>query len=147
MATLSNSKHERFAQEIAQGRSFSDAYVAAGFKANRGNAARLNANESIRGRVEELQKEAAEKAGASVEFVVEGLMENFHRSMQAVEVKDNKGIGTGEYRYEGAVANRSLELIGKHLGMFKERVEHSGPNGAPVRFTFKLDRPARDTGV
>lgn len=26
----------------------------------------------------------------------------------------------------------SLELLGKHLGLFKERVEHSGPDGGPI---------------
>lgn len=27
---------------------------------------------------------------------------------------------------------RNLELLGKHLGMFTDRVEHSGPNGGPI---------------
>ena len=27
----------------------------------------------------------------------------------------------------------ALEKIGKHLGMFRERVEHSGPNGEPIK--------------
>lgn len=27
---------------------------------------------------------------------------------------------------------KALELVGKHLGLFKERHEHSGPNGAPI---------------
>jgi hypothetical protein len=30
-----------------------------------------------------------------------------------------------EYRYEGQVANRALELIGKHLGMFRDAVDVS----------------------
>ena len=32
-------------------------------------------------------------------------------------------------------ANKGLELIGKELGMFKERIEHSGPMGAPIEIT------------
>ena len=28
---------------------------------------------------------------------------------------------------------RALELLGKHLGMFKDSVEHTGPNGAPIQ--------------
>ena len=43
--------------------------------------------------------------------------------MQAVAVRGNDGKATGEYRYEGSVANRALELLGKELGMFVERHE------------------------
>lgn len=32
-------------------------------------------------------------------------------------------------------ANKGLELIGKELGMFKERIEHSGPLGAPIEIS------------
>ena len=33
-------------------------------------------------------------------------------------VRDRDGNPTGEYVYEGAVANRALELLGKHLKLF-----------------------------
>lgn len=28
---------------------------------------------------------------------------------------------------------KNLELLGRHLGMFKDRVEHTGPGGAPIQ--------------
>jgi hypothetical protein len=59
---LRNARHERFAQELAKGETADAAYAAAGFKANRGNAATLKANQSVRERVTELQARAAEKA-------------------------------------------------------------------------------------
>ena len=62
MPALKNARHERFAQELAKGETADAAYVAAGFKANRGNAATLKANQSVKDRVEELQGRAAEKA-------------------------------------------------------------------------------------
>jgi phage terminase small subunit len=34
----------------------------------------------------------------------------------------------------------ALEKIGRHLGMFKERVEHSGPGGGPIETTNVSDR-------
>jgi hypothetical protein len=34
-------------------------------------------------------------------------MENVERAMQAQPVLDAKGVPTGEYRYEGSVANRA----------------------------------------
>jgi hypothetical protein len=45
---------------------------------------------------------------------------------QAVTLRD--GTETGEYRYDGAVANKALELLGKELGMFISRSEvRTGP--------------------
>lgn len=38
----------------------------------------------------------------------------------------------------------ALEKLGKALGMFKERHEHSGPGGGPIQ-TTAVDRPERET--
>ena len=38
------------------------------------------------------------------------------------------GEPTGEYVYNGTVANKSLELLGKELGMFIERSENINLN-------------------
>ena len=38
--------------------------------------------------------------------------------MQHEPVRNAKGKETGTYAYNGQVANRALELIGKELGMF-----------------------------
>lgn len=59
MPVLDNSKHELFAQALATGETADAAYVKAGYKANRGNAATLKTNQSILDRVEELKAEAA----------------------------------------------------------------------------------------
>jgi len=54
------------------------------------------------------------------------LVENVQRSMQAVAVRDSEGNPI-EYRWSGSVANKALELLGKHLGMFmdKQEIAHS----------------------
>lgn len=68
------------------------------------------------------------------EFVESRLVENVERAMQAKPVLDDKGQETGEWRYEGSVANRALELIGRSAGMFGEQVqvELTGAGGGPV---------------
>jgi hypothetical protein len=71
MATLKNAKHERFAQELAKGKSATEAYKNAGYKPNRKNASRLMANEDIKGRLAELQGRAADKAVVTVESMIE----------------------------------------------------------------------------
>ena len=62
MPTLQNPRHERFAQELAIGKSADAAYVLAGYRANRSNAARLSANQDIQKRVAEIQSLGAERA-------------------------------------------------------------------------------------
>jgi len=62
--------------------------------------------------------------------------------MQAEPVLDRRGepvyveTPTGElapaYTFQAAPANRSLELIGKHLGLFPDKVEHTGKDGGPI---------------
>jgi phage terminase small subunit len=136
---LSNAKWERFAQELAKGKAADKAYEAAGFKPNRGNAATLKQKQSISDRVLELLSEreaihaqatadAIKSTALTKEWVIETLKENVARSMQAIEVKRADGTGTGEYQYQGSVANRALELLGKELGMFVDRTENQNVN-------------------
>jgi hypothetical protein len=60
MPVLSKSRHELFAQAVANGRLLDDAYSDAGFVRNRGNASKLMRNTAIQSRVDELLQERAE---------------------------------------------------------------------------------------
>lgn len=62
---LDNARHEAFAQSLASGKTQDEAYVAAGFKASRSNAARLSSNEDVASRVKELQAATAVEAVVS----------------------------------------------------------------------------------
>lgn len=137
MPTLSNAKHERFAQGIASGKKADQAYVDAGYAPDRGHASRLASQGSIRQRVSEILSpgaeritesvvEGAEKVNLTKQWVLDRLIENASRAMQAVPVMSKDGP-TGEFRYDGSVANRSLELLGKELGMFVDRKESGAP--------------------
>ncbi len=152
MAALQNPKHETFAQELLKGTSAAKAYVIAGYKEHRQNASALARQKPILARVTELQaerehqdREATERATASLaltkEWVLERLRENVERSMQAAAVLDPKGNPTGEYRYEGNVANRALELIGKELRMFRDKVEVSADESLASLITQAMTRP------
>jgi phage terminase small subunit len=141
MPALRNPRHERFAQERASGKSGGEAYALAGYKPNRHNAVRLNRDQTIVGRINELLAErekitaqstaqAITAAGLTKTWVLERLIENANRAMQAepvMEKRDGELVETGQYRYDGAVANRALELIGKEMGMFIERQETGKP--------------------
>lgn len=79
-----------------------------------------------------LQK-ASDDLGITNEWILGKLKMNAERALQAEPMTDSDGKPTGIYRYEGSVANRSLELLGKHRGMFSDKVELTGKDGGPVQ--------------
>ena len=141
MPVLSNHKWEIFAQELAKGKTADQAYVDAGYRQNSGNAVTLKGKQSISNRVRELLEardrmhaqstaKAVERASLTKEWIIAGLMENAERALQAVQAKNANGDPVGDFKYEGSVANRAFELLGKELGMFIDRKE----TGAPGEF-------------
>ena len=71
MPPLPNTRHEKYAQELATGKSASEAYSCAGYQRHRQNAARLRTNDDIRRRMIELQDAAAR----STEITIESLLD------------------------------------------------------------------------
>ncbi|MFA9381817.1 MAG: hypothetical protein ACERKO_12245, partial [Acetanaerobacterium sp.] len=51
---------------------------------------------------------------------------------------------TGEYKFDGYAANKALELIGKHLGMYLDKSEISGNADALLTVKFDIPRPQRE---
>lgn len=108
MAALSNHRHERFAQHLAQGKTGDEAYQLAGYKPNRNNASRLKANESIQARVRELQDVGAQRAEVSVSEHISKLQ----------ELRD-KAVEAGQW----SAAIQAEQLCGKVSGHYVDRKE------------------------
>ena len=83
MAALSNARHEAVAVAISKGKSQIEAYTAAGYKANRSHAARLAASGDLRGRVAELQAEAASKMTDKLSFEAVDLFKRLEKRIEA----------------------------------------------------------------
>lgn len=172
MTVLANPKHEKFAQELAKGKSQADAYVAAGYKANDGNAATLKGKQRIEERVAELVGNAAKKAEVTIERVISELakigfanMADYMRpgtdgdpildfskltrdqaaALQEVTVedfKDGRGDDVRDVRrvkFKLSDKRAALVDIGKHLGAFVERHEHTGKGGAALFPTINVN--------
>lgn len=73
MPVLDNPKHELFAQELAKGKTEVDAYVAAGYKRDDGNANRTANLPDVATRVQEILGKAAKRAEITVEKVLREL--------------------------------------------------------------------------
>lgn len=74
MPALTNAKHERFAQELAKGRTQAEAYEAAGYAPSEPNASRLTSNDKVAKRVAEIQERAAVRAEITIAGLTESLM-------------------------------------------------------------------------
>ena len=71
MTPLRNTRHETFARGLAEGKSISEAYKAAGYKSSRPHASRLATNGNIKGRVAELQDAAATETEITIRSLIE----------------------------------------------------------------------------
>jgi phage terminase small subunit len=132
MPILSNDQHEKFVREIVKGSAPHAAYKAAGYKAKSVSvasaaASRLLSNVIVKQRLAELQTKAEEKAVINKAWVLRRLVENVDRAMTAEPVRDKEGNPSGTFTYNGSVANRALELLGKEIGMFVDRSEVGKP--------------------
>jgi len=91
MPALRNPKHERFAQLRFTGETIDDAYSGAGYKPNRGNAATLNANQSVRDRIAEMQEAAARQAIQAIAYDAKSLFARLESQItRALEAGDHK---------------------------------------------------------
>ena len=76
MPPLSNQRHERFAQELAKGKSAAEAYRNAGYDGDRTAASRLSTNVNVQSRLAELQERGAERALVTIETITKELDED-----------------------------------------------------------------------
>ena len=138
MPKLSNPRYEMFAQRVASGMGVAAAYAATGYSGNQQAASRLRHHPEVSKLVDELVAEkikveqrttekaierVASKRSINKEWIMNKLIENIERAMQVVPPTKDGGV----FRYEGSVANRALELLGKEFGMFIERKEVGTP--------------------
>lgn len=131
MPVLDNPRHELFAQELAKGKSASEAYVTAGYAENDGNAIRLKGNERISARVAEI----VERSSVRVEITLAKLME------MAATVYD-RSLEQGQ----NAAAISAVKELGVLSGYRVERRENTNRNIDEISDSDLLDI-ARSGGV
>lgn len=113
MPPLDNHRHERFAQELAKGRSASEAYELAGYKPNDGNCIRLKGHERILERVAELK----ERGAVRTEITIESLIR------EAGEIQE---AAKQDGQHSAAVA--ALTAKAKLAGLWIDKAENTNRN-------------------
>lgn len=115
-----NPKQKRFVEEYLKDLNATQAAIRAGYskKTAHSQGPRLLDHVGVSEAIQKGQKKLSEKAEISVAWVIEQLQNNHIKANVSEDFN---------------ASNKALELIGKHLGAFIERVQHSGdPKGAPI---------------
>lgn len=118
-------RQARFCAEYAVDLNATQAATRAGYSAKSAHVQghQLLRNPKVAARITELTAARAKATELSAEWVLERLKDTYDRAKRIDQL---------------AAANASLGLIGKHLGMFVDRAEISGKDGAPLRFSLDL---------
>lgn len=121
MPVLGNPKHERFARELAKGKTQIEAYTEAGYRPDDGAAARLSGNVRIKARVAEIQERAAIRAEVTVARLTKNLL---RIAKKAEKLSESSGF---------SVARAAQMDIAKLNGLVVDRQALGGdPNAPPV---------------
>lgn len=130
-------KQERFVQEYLIDLNATQAAIRAGYSAK---TAKVIGSENltkpaIADAINARQTKTAAKLEITQEYVLQTIHDAVERCKQAVAVLDRKGkpvlveTPTGElvpaYVFDAKSVLRGAELLGRHIGMFKDQVEHT----------------------
>lgn len=149
MTTLT-ARQRAFVTEYAVDRNATQAAIRAGYspKTAKSIGSENLTKPDIALAIQNTQSAQAERTEIDADWVQARLVENIERAMQVEPVRDAGGDKTGEYTYQGAVANTALALLAKRTGGFAERGPLDfGQEGARVRsveIRVVYDNEARD---
>ena len=130
MTDTLNPKQELFCREYLVDLNATQAAIRAGYSQQTAKqiGQRLLKTTKVNNTIQELQVDKIEKLDISANYIISNLKAIADRCMQAEPVIGKDGNPTGQYRFNASGANRALELIGKHLGMFNDKlnIQHTG---------------------
>ena len=92
---------------------------------------------AIKEAIAEAQAKQSERTAVTADWVIEQLKALHKNSSELVD---------GEMR-NPAAANKSLELIGKHLGMYTDKVEQNGTTKIVHETTYEASPPGKSVDL
>jgi phage terminase small subunit len=123
-------KQTRFIEEYLVDLNATAAVLRAGYVTTNPNriATDLLRHPLVKRELDKMRDERRERMEATVDYVVNKLINIIEKTEEA----------------NPNAALRGLELVGKHLGMYKDRQEISGPDGAAIQYQQKVKEDAAD---
>lgn len=136
-----NAKHILFINDYMISQNATESYqkvYQCSEEAARKAGSRLLTNVDIKSEIvrrqEEINKKVEEDTGVSVRWVLDNLKFVAERCLTPEPMVDKEG-NIIEWRFDSSGANKALETIGKHLGMFTEKVKVEGTMNNNVNLT------------
>lgn len=102
---LRNARHERFAQEMAKGKTAVHAHEAAGYRPNDGNASKLARKPEVRARITEITGKAAERA----EITVVSLLGELDAVLVMAMANQQASAAVAAIREKGILSGKRIE--------------------------------------
>lgn len=123
MPVLANSRHELFANGVAEGKTQTQAYIDAGYsdKGAEVSASKLLRNPKVEQRLHEIKSEAAKGTVLTIERLTSDLLRIAEKGEKLAEAP---GL---------SVARAAIMDAAKLNGLVVDKAEHSGPNGGPIK--------------
>ena len=136
-------KQQRFVEEYLIDLNATAAYRRAGYAA-KGNAAEVNAarllrNAQVQEAIVEAQAKRSERTAITADYVLQGIQEVAERCLQRAPVMVGRGEdrthakdeeGRDVWEFDAAGANKAFELLGKHLKLFTDNINHRSDDGS-----------------
>ena len=164
MASLKDERQIKFVEEYIKSLNATDAAIKAGYseKTARSQGSRLLTNVDIQKAIQQAKIERQERANIDADYVLKRLVEidqmdvldimgddgnvkplrdwpkiwrQYISNIETISMDDGEGW-LKKIKWPDKVKN--LELLGKHVsvGAFKDKIEHTGPNGGDINVTI-----------
>lgn len=142
MADKLTPKQQRFVEEYLVDLNATQAAIRAGYSVRNADkiAFQLLGKTRVAEAIAAAKAERSARVAVSADYVLNNLVEIVERSMQRAPVVNMKGEqvvdeeGRSVWRFDGKTATKALELLGKHLGMYKDRVESDVSGGLEIKW-------------
>jgi len=89
--------------------------------------------------IQELQQERSDNTSISAESVLRRINMVANRCLQiepVIEIQDGEETPTGVYKFEHSGANKALEMLARHNGLFNDKL---GITGDGISFNLNFD--------
>lgn len=135
-------RQSRFVDEYLIDLNGTQAAIRAGYSENtaESQAVRLLRNAKVAAVVQQRMDERSDRVKIDADFVLQGIARNISRCEQGSPIVDRNGepvmTETPEgdiapaWKYDATNALKGYELLGKHLKLFTDKVDHSSEDGS-----------------
>lgn len=127
-------KQERFVEEYLIDLNATQAAIRAGYAPGSAEVqgSRLLTYAKVIEAISANKEKRAERTNITADRVLNGISRLIDRCEQAEPVLDKEGLPTGEYTFKANEALRGYDLLGRHLGLWNDKLKLQGDSDNPL---------------